>query len=106
MASKNLNPNITILDVAREAGVSYSTVSRVLSGFEFVKDSTKQRVLEAVDRLGYVVNLQARSLAGGKTRVIGLMVPALDNGYINEIIRGIDDELNRLDYDLLLYTTH
>jgi len=106
MASKNLNPNITILDVAREANVSYSTVSRVLSGFEFVKESTKQRVLEAVDRLGYVVNPQARSLAGGKSRVIGLLVPALDNGYSNEIVRGIDAELNKLDYDLLLYTTH
>ncbi len=106
MKPPNLNSNITIHDVAREAGVSYSTVSRVLSGFEFVKDSTKQRVLEAVDRLGYVVNPQARSLAGGKSRVIGLLVPSLDNGYINEITRGIDDELNRLNYDMLLYTTH
>lgn len=98
--------SITILDVAREAGVSYSTVSRVLSGYEFVKETTRQRVLEAVERLGYVVNQQARSLAGGKSQIIGLLVPAIDNSYIGEIARGIDEELSKLDYDLMLYTTH
>jgi LacI family transcriptional regulator len=97
--------SITILDVAREAGVSYSTVSRVLSGYEFVKDETRQRVQDAAQRLGYVVNQQARSLAGGKSNVIGLLVPGLDNGYISEIARGIDEEIVRLGYDLLLYTT-
>jgi LacI family transcriptional regulator len=106
MMNKKLDPNVTILDVAREAGVSYSTVSRVLSGYEFVKETTRQKVMEAVERLGYVVNQQARSLAGGKSRVIGLLVPGLDNGYIGEIARGIDEELSRFEYDLLLYTTH
>lgn len=98
--------SITILDVARESGVSYSTVSRVLNGFEFVKETTRKRVLEAADRLGYVANLQARSLAGGKSQIIGLLVPGFDNGYISEIIRGIDEELARSNYDLMLYTTH
>lgn len=98
--------NITIMDVARESGVSYSTVSRVLNGYEFVKESTRQRVLEAAERLGYVANLQARSLAGGRSRIIGLLVPGLDNGYIGEVVRGIDEELARANYDLMLYTTH
>lgn len=98
--------SVTIVDVAREAGVSYSTVSRVLSGFEFVKDSTKARVLEAAERLGYVANLPARSLAGGRSQIIGLLVPGLDNGYIGEIVRGIDEELAKSNYDLMLYTTH
>src|SRR5215475_10131866 len=53
--------SVTIIDVAREAGVSYATVSRVLSGYEFVKESTRRRVNEAVERLGYVANLPARS---------------------------------------------
>ncbi|CAG0982178.1 partial Catabolite control protein A, partial [Anaerolineae bacterium] len=101
-----INTSVTILDVAREAGVSYSTVSRVLSGYNYVRDSTRERVLEAVERLGYVVNQQARSLAGGKSGVIGLLVPGLDNGYIGEIARGIDEELTKSTYDLLLYTTH
>jgi LacI family transcriptional regulator len=104
--SRKKNRNITILDVARESGVSYSTVSRVLNGFDFVKDSTRQRVLDAAEKLGYVANLSARSLAGGRSRVIGLLVPGLDNGYIGEIARGIDEELARANYDLMLYTTH
>lgn len=98
--------NVTIIDVARASGVSYSTVSRVLNGFEFVKESTRQRVLEAAEKLGYVANLQARSLAGGRSNIIGLLVPGLDSGYIVEVIRGIDQELARASYDLMLYTTH
>ncbi|MCS6872802.1 MAG: LacI family transcriptional regulator [Anaerolineae bacterium] len=94
------------MDIARETGVSYSTVSRVLSGFEFVKDETRQRVLEAARRLGYVAHAGARSLAGGKANIIGLLVPGLDNGYIGEVARGIDEELARASYDLMLYTTH
>ncbi len=97
---------VTIIDIARETGVSYSTVSRVLSGFEFVKDETRQRVLEAAQRLGYVANVGARSLAGGKTHIIGLLVPGLDNSYIGEVARGIDQELSSLNYNLMLYTTH
>jgi len=109
--SENDNTNgkshsVTIFEVAREAGVSYSTVSRVLNGFEFVKESTRQRVNEAAQRLGYVANLQARSLAGGHSQIIGVLVPGLDNGYIAEVIRGIDIELARSNYDLMMYTTH
>jgi LacI family transcriptional regulator len=108
VSSKNSHGplNITIVDVAREAGVSYSTVSRVLNGYEFVKEDTRQRVLEAAQRLGYVANQQARSLAGGKTRVIGLLVPGLDNGYVGEVARGVDEEIARAEYEMVLYTTH
>lgn len=97
---------VTIIDVARESGVSYSTVSRVLSGFEHVSEDARVKVLKAADRLGYVVNLQARSLAGGRSNVVGVLVPALDNGYILEVARGIDEELNKEGYSLMLYTTH
>ncbi len=103
--SRKKSGSITIVDVARESGVSYSTVSRVLNGFEHVKESTRQRVLEAADRLGYVANMQARSLAGGKTNVVGLLVPNLDNGYIAEIVSGADEELFRANYNMMLYTT-
>lgn len=104
--SNKKRQNVTIIDVARDCGVSYSTVSRVLNGYEHVKDSTRQRVLESAKKLDYVANLQARSLAGGKTQVIGLLVPSLDNGYLAEIVRGADDELFRSDYNMMLYTTH
>lgn len=97
---------VTIYDVAKESGVSYSTVSRVLNGFEFVKEGTRQKVLEAAERLGYVANLQARSLAGGRSSVIGVLVPAIDNSYITEIVAGIDDELAKSNFNLMLHTTH
>ncbi len=98
--------NVTIMDVARVSGVSNATVSRVLSGYEFVKESTRSRVMEAVELLGYVANLPARSLAGGHSQIIGLLVPNLDNGYVGTITQGIDRALARANYDLMLYTTH
>jgi LacI family transcriptional regulator len=95
----------TIIDVARESGVSYSTVSRVLNGYEFVKPTTRARVLQAAEKLGYVPNPQARSLAGGRSNLIGVLVPGIDNGYISELLRGIDEELAKSDYNLIVYTT-
>ncbi len=96
----------TIIDVARESGVSYATVSRALNDYEFVKPATRDKVLRAAQKLGYVPNQQARSLAGGRSNLVGILVPGLDNGYITEIIRGIDEELAKSDYNLILYTTH
>lgn len=98
--------NITAMDVANEAGVSLATVSRVLNGYEFVKDSTRTRVVEAMEKLGYVANWQARSLASGSSRLIGLLVPNLDMGYVGTIVQAIDRELERNNYDLILYTSH
>src|SRR5215831_7860885 len=98
--------SITIMDVARASGVSYATVSRVLSGYAFVRETTRIRVMEAVQHLGYVANLQARSLAGGRSQIIGLLVPNLDNSYVGTIMRGIDQELEHANYDLMLYTSH
>lgn len=94
------------MDVARASGVSGATVSRVLSGYEFVRESTRSRVLEVVERLGYIANLQARSLAGGHSQIIGLLVPNLDNSYVGTIMRGVDRELIHANYDLMLYTSH
>ncbi len=94
------------MDVARASGVSYATVSRVLSGYEFVRESTRSRVMQAVEHLGYVANLQARSLAGGRSRIIGLLVPNLDNSYVGTITRGIDQALEHANYNLVLYTSH
>jgi LacI family transcriptional regulator len=71
-----------------------------------VKKETRERVLNTMQRLGFVANRQARSLAGGKSHSIGVLVPDLGTGYIGEIIRGIDAELSLTDLDLILYTTH
>ena len=104
--AKKQAPKVTIIDVAAEANVSYGTVSRVINNDVHVKPETRQRILMTMERLGYVANRQARSLAGGKTNSIGVLVPDLGTGYIGEIIRGIDAELSLNDLDLILYTTH
>lgn len=96
----------TILDVAREAHVSDATVSRVINNKGNVTPETQQRVTQAMMRLGYVANQQARSLVGGRSQVIGLLVSDVGNPYIGEVMYGIEEELARYHYDLLLYTTH
>jgi LacI family transcriptional regulator len=103
---KNPNARVTIIDVAAQAGVSFGTVSRVINNDVHVRKETRERVLKTMQRLGFIANRQARSLAGGKSNSIGLLVPDLGTGYIGEIIRGIDAELSLADLDLILYTTH
>jgi LacI family transcriptional regulator len=103
---QNRSSKVTIIEVAEKAGVSFGTVSRVVNNDIHVKKETRERVLKVMDRLGYVANRQARSLAGGKSNIIGVLVPDLGTGYIEEIIRGIDAELSLSDIDLILYTTH
>ncbi|HEX2620328.1 MAG TPA: LacI family DNA-binding transcriptional regulator, partial [Phototrophicaceae bacterium] len=96
---------VTIYDVAREAGVSDATVSRVFNNKDNVRESTRDRVLIAAKKLGYVANQQARILAGGKSNIMGLLVPGLDTAYVAEIVRGIDVELSHSNYEMMVYTT-
>lgn len=103
---KKSSETVTIVDVAREAGVSYSTVSRVVNNKSYVKPETRQRVLETMNRLGYQANLAARSLASGRSNVIGLLVHGTISQYTGEIIRGIDDALVTAHYEMMLYTSH
>lgn len=105
MARKLPTQDVTIFDVAREANVSYSTVSRVINN-KGVSTDKRERVLRVMAELGYVANLQARSLAGGKSNIIGLLVHSLTVEYFGEIARGVDEELAARQYDLMLYTTH
>ena len=67
----------TIDDVAREAGVSTATVSRALRNHPYVAESTKRKVLSAVERLQYVANSNASRLASGQSRTVGLIAPLL-----------------------------
>ena len=106
MAAQRDEDRVTIVDVAREADVSLATVSRVVNGKVNVSPETRERVVQALARTGYVVNRQARGLAGGRYQVVGLLVPDLDTSYIGEIIRGIDEALGPVSYDLMLHTTH
>jgi LacI family transcriptional regulator len=106
MSGETTPKSVTIFDVAREAGVSYSTVSRVVNNFPHVNPQTRARVQTAMEKLGYVANLQARSLAGGRSGMVGLLVYDLENSYMTELVRGVDAEVSAQDYDLMLATTH
>jgi DNA-binding LacI/PurR family transcriptional regulator len=92
-----------IEDVARLAGVSIATVSRALSGYPNVSEGTRRKVLDAADALGYVVSSYASSLASGRTRNVGAVVPHLDRWFFSSVIEGAERALLRRGYDLTLY---
>jgi DNA-binding LacI/PurR family transcriptional regulator len=73
--SRHQNHSVTIADVAKAAGVSIPTVSRILNNKEYVAEETRQRVHEAIRRLGYTPHTQARRLRGGETRTLALHHP-------------------------------
>lgn len=80
--------NTTIYDVAREAGVSMATVSRVVNGNPNVKPSTRKKVLEAIERLGYRPNAVARGLASKKTTTVGVIIPDIASIFLQSL-RGV-----------------
>lgn len=78
-----------LVDVAREAGVSIATASRAMSGTSGVSPQVAERVRQIAGDLGYVANLHARSLAGGPTSVVGLVVHEIGDPYFSEIASGV-----------------
>lgn len=96
----------TIDDVAREAGVSTATVSRALRNHPYVADSTKRKVLSAVERLQYVANSNASRLASGQSRTVGLIAPLLTSWYTSEVVVGVEEVLANARYDLLIGTAN
>jgi LacI family transcriptional regulator len=106
MTKRKSSSRVTIVQVAKEAGVSLGTVSRVINDDVHVADETRERVLAVAKEMGYVANRQARGLKGRKTNTIGVLVPNLGTGYIGEIMQGIDTELELSQLDLMLFTTH
>lgn len=96
---------ITIYDVAREAGVSLATVSRVINGSNVVKEKTKQKVLDIVNKLDYKPNEVARGLATSKTTTIAIVFPQSMFAHVKDMIGGIGDAGRHLDYNINMYTT-
>lgn len=93
-------PTVTLHDVARSAGVSSMTVSNVVNGKAGVRPGTRQRVLDAVAASGYRVNPVARALAGGRSRMICVFSPQLNQPYTSEVIQGAARAAEALNYDL------
>jgi LacI family transcriptional regulator len=96
--------SITIHDVALAAGVSASTVSRVLNDKDDVSLETFQRVQKVIGELGYTSSLAARGMRSRQTNVIGLVMPDVASPYSVAVMQGVNDAIAKLDYDLLVYT--
>lgn len=93
---------VTNADVARRAGVSTMTVSRVVNDNGRVSEATRQRVRRAIAELGYQPNQLARSLTQGRTRTIGIVVPDITNPFFPEIVRGAEDAAWQAGYTVAL----
>jgi DNA-binding LacI/PurR family transcriptional regulator len=91
---------VTMQDVARRASVSVGTVSNVLNRPEIVAAETRERVLRAIDELGFVRNESARHLRTGAGRTIGLVILDLSNPFFTDLARGVEDRANEAGYSV------
>ena len=97
---------VTLEMVAKLAGVSPSTVSRILNGTAVVSDAKREAVVAATKTLGFVPNPLARGLAGGRTFSIGVVTQAIDSPFYGAALRGIEDELDPMGYSPLFMSAH
>lgn len=100
---------ITLKEVAKEAGVSITTASRALSGYDDVAEKTRKEVERAADTLGYIPNLMARRLKTGRTGTLGFIIPdtssRLGDPFFSNFLAGVGNEASIHGFDLLI-TTH
>jgi DNA-binding LacI/PurR family transcriptional regulator len=98
---------VTIDDVAKKAGVSKSSVSRVLNGnFRYMSEKMRRKILDAIEELNYTPNSLARSLKTKETRVIGIILSDISNPFWSEILKGAQDEANRQGYGLMVTSSN
>jgi LacI family transcriptional regulator len=98
--------SVTIRDVARLAGVSVATVSRVLNASAPVREATRARVLEVAGELRFSPNTAARTLSRQRAGALGVILPDLYGEFFSELLRGIDQEAQRAGHSLLVSSSH
>mgnify|MGYP001820212306 CR=1 FL=1 len=96
---------VTISDVAREAGVSLMTVSRVVNGKGEISPATRQRILDVINRLEYRPSGIARGLATQRTGTLGLIVPDMANPFFSDVARGAEDRARAAGYNIFVCNT-
>ncbi|WP_152658328.1 substrate-binding domain-containing protein [Oceanobacillus sp. CFH 90083] len=94
-----------IIDVAKLAGVSVTTVSRVLNHHPYVKKEKVEAVKKAIEETGYIQNINAVNLKKGKTHLVGVVLPFLDHPYFGQLIQGISHAASVHHHKLVLYQT-
>ena len=92
----------TIYDVAKIAGVSPSTISRVMNTPEIVAEDTRQKVINAVKELAYIPNMMAASMPRRRTNYIGLIIPDITNIFFSNLVRGVQDVCEKHGYSVLV----
>ncbi len=98
--------SVNIKDVAREAGVSIATVSRVLSGRGSVHAQTRERVKKVAQEMSYVPSALGRNLSTKRTDTLGMVLPDLHGEFFSEILRGADEAAQRSGHHLLISSSH
>lgn len=93
---------VTIKDVAKASGVSYSTVSRALSGSRDVSEDTRDRILKVCKEMNYTVNTVARAMVVKSTKLLGLVLTSVNNPYVSELAYHIDRQARALGYNIIL----
>lgn len=96
----------SIKDVAKEAGVSTATVSHVINNTRYVSDEVRARVKRAIEQCRYYPNAHARSLASGKSRIIGLVISDIANPFFPELVKSIETAAFERGYDIILSNTN
>lgn len=97
---------VSAYDVAKKAGVSQSTVSRVLNNYPFIKEKTRKKVLAAIEELGFTRDEIARGLAQKKTNTIGLIVGDIENPFFAESVGVMMKQASQLGYDVIICNTN
>ena len=94
--------SVSVKDVAALAGVSVGTVSNVINSPDVVSAATRQRVEDAIAKLGWVRNESARQLRAGRSRTIGMVVMEIANPFFTDIVAGVEDYVEDLGYTVQL----
>lgn len=94
--------SITINDIAKKAGVSRATVSRVINNSGYVNEDTRKKILEVIREFNYIPNAIARSLSTNKTNTIGVILPSLTNPFFGRVIKGITEIADQYDLNIIL----
>ncbi len=105
MTERKSKKRANLRDVAKAAQVSVATVSRVLNSPEVVSDSTRVRVHKAIEELHFVPSAAARAINSGRTRVVGALVPTLDNAIFAMFLASMERELDKFGLSLVVATT-
>lgn len=100
-----MSKKVTIYEVAKNAGVAISTVSRVLNDSPNVSDETKEKVQKAIDELNFRPQVSARKLASKEPQILAVAVPSFTTPFFNEVLKGVKDEIKKMDLDIILYNT-